>query len=78
MCITDPPSCYLQILLIYIIPFDSYGNIFAHWAKECEALLKGKHDPVFSLQKRKLEDDTEVSYQAGNLHYRTLKCMTLS
>ncbi|XP_049918171.1 uncharacterized protein LOC126401090 [Epinephelus moara] len=46
------------LLLLENNTLNSYGKVFAHWTKECQELLEGKHAPVFRL-KRKAEQDTE-------------------
>nr|XP_033472688.1 uncharacterized protein LOC117250826 [Epinephelus lanceolatus] len=62
------------LLLLENYPLNSYGKVFAHWTKECEALLKGKHSPVYRL-KRKREQNTEAAMSERSLANEQRQCM---
>ncbi|CAJ1057685.1 uncharacterized protein LOC117250826 [Xyrichtys novacula] len=47
------------LLLLENNSLNSYGKIFAHWTKECQELIAGKHTPVFRLKRKAEQQDTE-------------------
>ena len=50
----------INILYLKIYCHYSCGKIFAHWTKECQELIAGKHTPVFSLKRKAEQQDIEV------------------
>ncbi|CAJ1048679.1 uncharacterized protein LOC108874488 [Xyrichtys novacula] len=48
------------LLLLENNSLNSCGKIFAHWTKECQELIAGKHTPVFSLKRKAEQQDIEV------------------
>ncbi|XP_050924844.1 uncharacterized protein LOC108874548 isoform X1 [Lates calcarifer] len=43
------------LLLLENHGLDSHGKVFAHWTRECQALLTGKHSPIFRLKRKRDE-----------------------